>query len=57
MRIELQNMGTNEQGMVLKVREIDSENQRLLAEASSLREESEFFRDKSESLKSSLINQ
>ena len=43
-------MGTNEQGMVLKVREIDSENQKLLAEASALREESEFYKDKSRKL-------
>jgi chromosome segregation ATPase len=50
MRLELQNMGTNEQGMVLKVREIDSENQKLLAEASALREESEFYKDKSRKL-------
>ena len=35
MRLELQNMGTNEQSLVLKVRQIDSENQKLLAETSS----------------------
>ena len=47
MRSELQNMGTNEQGLIAKVREIDTQNKLLLNESSSIREESDFYKDKS----------
>ena len=33
MKVELQNMSTSEQGLVSKVRYIDSQNQELLEEA------------------------
>ena len=36
MKVELQNMSTSEQGLVSKVRYIDSQNQELPEESSSL---------------------
>jgi chromosome segregation ATPase len=50
MRVDLQDMNTNEQALVSKVRDIDSQNKRLLKESSSLSEESTFFKDKSRQL-------
>ena len=50
MRGELQNMNTNEQGLVTKVRDIDLQNQALLEESSALRGESDFYKDKARQL-------
>ena len=50
MKVELQNMNTNEQGKVSKVRDIDSQNQALLEESSALKQESDFYKDKSRQL-------
>ena len=46
MRAEIQDMGTSEQNLITKVRDIDSRNKLLLDEAASIREESQFFKDK-----------
>ena len=46
MRVDLQDMNTNEQALVGKVRDIDSQNRRLLKESSSLNEEALFHKDK-----------
>jgi chromosome segregation ATPase len=50
MKVELQNMNTNEQGLVSKVRNIDMQNQALLEESSALKGESDFYKDKSRQL-------
>ena len=50
MKVELQNMSTSEQGLVSKVRYIDSQNQELLEESSALKQESDFYKDKSRQL-------
>ena len=46
MRVDLQDMNTNEQALVEKVRDIDAQNQRLLEESTSLNDESLFYKDK-----------
>jgi chromosome segregation ATPase len=47
MRSELVDMNTNEKGLVSRVRDIDAQNKALLDEASSLQNETSFFKDKS----------
>jgi len=42
----LQDMNTNEQALVEKVRDIDAQNQRLLEESTTLNDESLFYKDK-----------
>ncbi|MDC3335145.1 hypothetical protein OAV71_01425 [Opitutales bacterium] len=50
MRVELQDINTNEQALVGKLRDIDSQNKQLLEESSSLTEESMFYKDKARQL-------
>ena len=50
MRIEIQDMNTNEQALVGKVKDIDSQNKKLLNESSTLSEELRIYKDKARQL-------
>ena len=57
MRIEIQDMNTNEQVPVGKVKDIDSQNKKLLNESSTLSEELRITRTKLVSLKYNSVKQ